>query len=88
MNALNQAFLKDHLKPFLLNSRQAAVFLNISQRTLWTLVDSGDITVVRIGRSVRYDPRDLERWLQEKKNGRGTKPTCTQADLPIGPDFI
>jgi excisionase family DNA binding protein len=42
--------------------------LAISERTLWTLTDRGDIPVIRIGRAVRYDPADLRRWVEANKN--------------------
>jgi excisionase family DNA binding protein len=54
--------------PLLVNARQAAEMLAISERTLWTLTDRGDIPVIRIGRAVRYDPADLRRWVEANKN--------------------
>ena len=53
--------------PILLTSRQAAALLQVGERTLWRLTDKGEIPVVRIGRLVRYDPRDLQRWIEKKK---------------------
>ena len=53
----------------LLTSSQAARSLAISERTLWSLTSpKGPIPVVRFGRSVRYDPVDLQKWVEEQKN--------------------
>jgi len=53
--------------PQLLTPRETAKALAISERTLWALTQQGDIPVVRIGRSVRYDPRDLNEWIEKQK---------------------
>lgn len=59
------------IEPLLLTVRQAAKVLSISERTLWGLTKSGDIPAVRFGgRNVRYDPRDLDAWIQAAKNSR------------------
>lgn len=60
--------------PRLLTANEAASALSISRRKLWELTANGDICVVRIGRCVRYDPRDLDAVVRElKRNTR--KPT-------------
>ncbi len=48
-------------------SLQAARSLGISERKLAELTSSGEIPCVRIGRSVRYRPEDLEAWLTARK---------------------
>jgi excisionase family DNA binding protein len=55
------------LAPLVLSPRQAAHVLAISERTLWTLTHRGDIPAVRIGRAVRYDPRDLAAYVERRK---------------------
>lgn len=52
----------------LLKPVDAAASLSISPRTLWTLTDRGEIRCIRIGRAVRYDPRDLSAWIARKKD--------------------
>jgi excisionase family DNA binding protein len=47
----------------LLTIREAAAALAISERTLWTLTDTGAVPCVRVGRSVRYAPADLENYI-------------------------
>ena len=51
----------------LLSAREAAKALNISERTLWNLTQSGDIPHVRAGRRVLYAPADLERWIDSSR---------------------
>ena len=57
----------------LLTVRQAAEALQISERKLWSMTASGEIPRVRIGRSVRYDPTDLQAWIERQKTG-GPRP--------------
>jgi excisionase family DNA binding protein len=52
------------LGALLLTTREAAKALKISERTLWTFTTQREIPCVRIGRSVRYSPKDLERWIE------------------------
>jgi excisionase family DNA binding protein len=51
----------------LLTVKQAAVVLNISVRTLWTLTNTREIPHLRLGRAVRFDPLDLSAWLNARK---------------------
>ena len=54
----------------LLNTREAAKALSISERTLWALTrPRGPIPCVRIGRAVRYDLRDLREYVDRQKGG-------------------
>jgi excisionase family DNA binding protein len=54
----------------LLTAPEAAKALAISERTVWQLTKDGELPVVRLGRSVRYDRRDLLDYI-EKRKGRG-----------------
>jgi excisionase family DNA binding protein len=47
----------------LVSPREAARVLAISERTLWQLTHDGAVRCVRIGRAVRYDPRDLAEYI-------------------------
>lgn len=52
----------------LLTSREAAKAMNISERTLWTLTQAGEIPRVPFGsRGYRYDPEDLKAWIARRK---------------------
>jgi len=60
-------------EPLLLNSRQAAEALGVSERTLWSLAFTQKVLpFVRIGRSIRYTTKDLETFInshrEESKN--------------------
>ncbi|MHC4292362.1 MAG: helix-turn-helix domain-containing protein [Planctomycetota bacterium] len=51
----------------LFNSKEAAEYLCISKRTLWNLQNTGQIKVVRMGRLIRFDPGDLDKFIEEAK---------------------
>ncbi|MDB5294893.1 MAG: Transcriptional regulator [Phycisphaerales bacterium] len=53
--------------PSLLPPPDAARALSVSERTLFTLTQRGDLPAVRIGRAVRYDPADLRRYVERAK---------------------
>ena len=53
----------------LVDSQTAAGMFSISQRSLWSLQASGEIPSVRIGRSVRFDIRDLVSFIDRQKRG-------------------
>ena len=57
-------------EPRLLRAGEAAEALSISKRKLWELTSCGEIPVVRIGRGVRYDIRDLRAAIDRWKQGR------------------
>jgi excisionase family DNA binding protein len=61
---MNETSLNEQL---LIIPREAAKALAISERTLWQLTKDGAIPCVRIGRSVRYDLRDLRGWIDRHK---------------------
>ena len=51
----------------LLNPRESAQALAISERTLWQLTKDGAIESIKVGtRSVRYPVAGLERWIAEQ----------------------
>ena len=57
------------IKPILWTAREAAKALNVSERTLWTLTQTGKIPAVRIGkRGIRYDPHDIQAWIKRAKH--------------------
>ena len=51
----------------LLTVREAAHVLRVSELTLWSLTNSGELPAVRVGRSVRYDQNDLAGWIESRK---------------------
>lgn len=54
------------ISPILVNCREAARMLSISERTLWGLTASHEIPSLRIGRSVRYRVADLHNWVEQQ----------------------
>lgn len=53
----------------LLKSKAAAEYLCISERTLWNLQKTQRITAVRMGRLIRFDPADLDEFIEKAKTG-------------------
>ena len=54
----------------LLNYKQAAEFLQVSERTVYTLVKEGQLRIVRFGRTVRIDQDDLRAFVDRAKTQR------------------
>lgn len=61
--------------PDLLMARDAAKLLGVCEKTLWSMTDQGELPVIRIGRRVSYDPRDLNRWMEANKSTTKKRPT-------------
>jgi excisionase family DNA binding protein len=51
----------------LLTYKQAGTLLGVTERTVWTLVNDGELPAVRFGRSVRIDPADLRAYIDRCK---------------------
>jgi excisionase family DNA binding protein len=51
----------------LLTARQCAQRLAISERSVWSLTQRGELRAARLGRSVRYDPVDLANFIERAK---------------------
>jgi len=56
--------------PRLLTAKQAAAYLAISERKLWSITKENRIPVVKIDRSVRYDIGDLNLFIATAKGGK------------------
>ena len=54
----------------LLKAGQAATRLAICRRKLWELTNSKQLTCIRFGRIVRYDPADLDAFIDKQRTGR------------------
>ena len=50
----------------LLSQREAARYLGISTRYLWTLRTTGKLPYLKIGNRVKYRIDDLRRWAAEQ----------------------
>jgi len=51
----------------LLDLKETAQALRLSDRTVWGLANSGELKSVRIGRSRRFDLRDVHAFIERKK---------------------
>lgn len=53
----------------LLKVTEAARYLAVCERTIWSLVAEGAIPAVRFGKVVRIDKADLDEFIQRMKTG-------------------
>ncbi len=51
-----------------LTTEEVIDFLRVNARTVYRLIQTGDLPAVRVGRQWRFRRNDLERWLDR---GRG-----------------
>ncbi len=49
--------------------KEAAIFLNIKEKTIYYLVNQGLIPHYRIGKMVRFNKEELKNWMRSKKAG-------------------
>jgi len=61
----------------LLRAHEAADQLAISARKLWQLTSEGRIACIRLGRSVRYDPEDLRRFIESQRERADAEPSAS-----------
>jgi predicted DNA-binding transcriptional regulator AlpA len=58
----------------LMTSREVAQMLRISERKLWSMtMPRGTIPAVQIGRSVRYCPNVIQKWIASQMALPGSK---------------
>jgi excisionase family DNA binding protein len=55
----------------LLSPAEVAIVLGFSRSHVYTLADSGDLPSIKIGKSVRFDPKDVELFIREHRRGKG-----------------
>ncbi len=56
----------------LLKSDEVAEILHVSRSFAYQLMKRGDIKTVRIGRSVRVRPQDLDEYIEKSTTGKPT----------------
>lgn len=61
------------LRQPLLTVQEAARYLAVSVSTIYGWVWQRRIPFVKIGRAVRFDPRDLETFIEASKQGYNTR---------------
>jgi excisionase family DNA binding protein len=55
------------VQPALLNVKDAAVYLGRSEQSVQHLIFQKELPVVRAGRRVHLDRRDLDAWIEKNK---------------------
>lgn len=55
-----------------LRPREAAKALGVSERTLWTWTQQGNVPFVRLGKAVLYPTDSLRRWLDDQAKALAT----------------
>jgi excisionase family DNA binding protein len=55
------------VQPALLNVKEAAIYLGRSEQSLQHLIFEKELPVVRVGRRVHLDRRDLDSWIEKNK---------------------
>jgi excisionase family DNA binding protein len=56
-----------HIEPVLLSVKDAATYIGRSEQAVQHLIFQKDLPVVRIGRRVHIDRRDLDAWIEKNK---------------------
>jgi excisionase family DNA binding protein len=57
--------------PFLVDEREAARFLGVSPRTIWTLAANGELPTVKIGRRKMYSVESLKEFVLARESRAG-----------------
>ena len=55
------------IQPVLLNVKEAAIYIGRSEQAVQHLIFQRDLPVVRNGRRVHLDRRDLDAWIEKNK---------------------
>ena len=55
------------MQPMLLSVKEAAIYLGRSEQAIQHLIFSHELPVVRVGRRVHLDRRDLDLWIEKNK---------------------
>jgi len=58
--------IEEKTLPRLLNAQEVAAALNMGLSTVYMLVERGELSSIRIGRSVRIRLEDLEKFIESK----------------------
>lgn len=53
----------------LMKAPEAAAYLNISERHLWTITHRGELAAIKFGRSKRYAQADLDAYIERRRQG-------------------
>ncbi len=54
----------------LLSPAMAALRLGLSRSRVYGMAAAGEIPSIKFGRAVRFDPKDVERFIREHRRGK------------------
>lgn len=54
----------------LFDIKQLSEILNVKPKTIYDWTHKGQIPYIKIGRLLRFDLNDIERWIRNKKHNR------------------
>jgi excisionase family DNA binding protein len=54
--------------PLLMSLKEAAQALSLSERTIWTLVHTGELPHVRVGRRLLFSRAALQSWIERQES--------------------
>jgi hypothetical protein len=57
----------------LLNLKQTSKILGVSEKTVWCLTKNGELSCVRIGHLVKYEPNELKKFIENHRSGNVNK---------------
>jgi excisionase family DNA binding protein len=64
---LSRGALSPRIQPALFTVKEAAVYLGRTEQAMQHLIFQKDLPVVRVGRRVHLDRRDLDAWIEKHK---------------------
>lgn len=65
--ALSDMRDRPHVQPVLLSVKDAGIYIGRSEQAVQHLVFQRELPVVRVGRRVHLDRRDLDAWIEKNK---------------------
>lgn len=57
--------------PSFLTTEEVLACLKVTPRTVYRLIQAGELPAVRVGRQWRFRRADLDHWLSTREAGRG-----------------
>ena len=64
-----------------LTIKQVAEYLQVTEKTIYTLVQEGDLPAFKVRGQWRFKEEDLEKWIEENKKNLKKKRSNTTTNL-------
>lgn len=71
--------------PQLLDIPRLAALLSINTRHVRRLIQERRIPFIKVGRLIRFDPAEIQQWIDANRRGLGTLEPVSRPPLPLGP---